>query len=467
MAEIDRAASEPMEVLIRRAAFAVAVEAKRMLRARRSSGCAGARVVVIAGKGNNGADGRVAAALLERAGARCLIVEADVAGVQDLGVTRAWASPDLLLDAAYGTGFRGQFVSPIPSAAIDCPVLAVDIPSGVDGLTGAAGDGVIPADVTVTFVAVKPGLLMEPGRSLAGRVVVADIGLAASEPTAEWSEAHDLGGWPQPLPTAHKWQRAVRVVGGGAHMMGAPAMTASAALRAGAGYVTLSSPVADSTMAGHGPAPIEAVYRPLPTEDWGRTLANELASFGALVLGPGLAPTEHNMAEVRSVLSGADGDVRTPAVIDAGALDAIGPEPILRPAILTPHAGEQRRLLERCGWNDLLAMDDRIAQTKELADRLGCVVLSKGATTVVADSKGRAMVVTSGDGRLATAGTGDVLAGVIGAGLAAGLAPFDAAWLGAELHAQAARLGQARGLVASDLPQLVAQCLSSGRAADS
>jgi NAD(P)H-hydrate epimerase len=248
MAAVDAAAPEPVEVLIERAGAAVAAVALQML-----GGGYGRRVVVVAGKGNNGADGRSAAVRLRRRGVRVDVIDAADA-------PSVLPAADLVIDAAYGTGFHGEYEAPDPAGA---PVLAVDIPSGVLGLTGEAGGRPSPATRTVTFAALKPGLLLEPGRSLAGEVTVADIGLDTAGARAHLVELDDVTGWvPARAVDAHKWRAALLVVAGSAGMTGAAHLTASAAQRAGAGMVRLGSPgVADDPG-----RPTEAVGLSLPAE---------------------------------------------------------------------------------------------------------------------------------------------------------------------------------------------------------
>jgi len=447
MRAIDAAAPEPVEVLIERAGLAVARAAVELLGRRY-----GARVLVVAGKGLNGADGRVAARFLQRQGVRCVAVDA-----ADRPVGVGWAEGfDLVIDAAYGTGFRGEYEAPDVGATL---VLAVDIPSGVDGLTGQALGHSVRAAATVTFAALKPGLLLHPGRGLAGRVQVADIGLDTSGTRAWHLGPDDLAArWPRADATTHKWRRAVWIVGGGRAMPGAPSLAAAGAARAGAGYVAVSVPGLD---AAGPPIPVEAVLRPVSDSVSGEGWAEEILAgherFAALVIGPGLATDKATGRAVRAVVA-ATGD--RPLVLDGGAIDAIVADPSALagrtvPAVLTPHDGELSRLLgQRPG-------PDRLAVARSVAAALGAVVLSKGPTTVAAHPDGRVLVSTAGDQRLATAGTGDVLAGVVGAGLAGGLDPLYAAGLGAELHGRAAGRGRAVGFVAGDLPLLVADHLAS------
>lgn len=444
MAAIDRAAPEPVETLIGRAGGAVAREAVRLL-----GGTYGRRVVVLAGKGNNGADGREAARRLRRLGAR--VVEVAVADAP------ARLPPcDLVIDAAFGTGFRGSWVAPeLPDGDDAPPVLAVDIPSGVDGTTGVVGDETQPyaAELTVTFAALKPGLLLGAGAELAGEVELADIGLDVADAHCHLVTAEDLAAWYPPRATgAHKWQSAVRVVAGSPGMDGAAALVCAGAQRAGAGYVRLSTPGGEA-----GPAvPAEVVRTELPATGWATTLGDELERFGALVVGNGLGRAPQLAADVRRVVS----DATVPVVLDADGLHLLGEDlPPLGPdVVLTPHDGEFARLA------GVPPGDDRLAAARSLAARSGAVVLLKGPCTVVAHSDGRVLLVAAGDARLATAGTGDVLAGIIGALCARGQEPFRAAAAASFLQGAAADVGWRDGFVAGDLPALLPRILARGPA---
>ncbi len=428
MAAVDAAAPESAEVLINRAGAAVAATALAML-----GGGYGRRVVVVAGKGNNGADGRSAAVRLRRRGVRVDVVDAASA-------PERLPPADLVVDAAYGTGFRGSYEAPATDGA---PVLAVDIPSGVDGLTGRAEGRVLAATRTLTLAALKPGLLLPPGRALAGEVVVADIGLTATA-RAGVVEASDVRDWlPPRAPDTHKWMAAVLVVAGSPGMGGAAWLAAAAAQRAGAGMVRVASPGG-----GYESAPVvEAVGLALPAERWAAGVLDGLERCHALVIGPGLGAAAATQEAIRAVLAAAS----VPVVVDGDGLRAIDRDAgsALRArttgTVLTPHDGEYERLTgERPGA-------DRVAAARSLAAATGAVVLLKGSTTVVSDPDGLVRIVTTGDARLATAGTGDVLSGIIGALLARGLSPLNAAAAGAWLHGYAAMLRSAAGFVASDL----------------
>jgi NAD(P)H-hydrate epimerase len=437
MRAIDAAAPEPVDVLIGRAGAAVARTARHML-----GGTYGRRVTVIAGKGNNGNDGRAAAELLRSRGTRVEVLDA-------VDGHRRVARCDLVIDAAYGTGFRGSWEPPDVGAT---PVLAVDIPSGVDGLSGAADGAVLPAAETVTFAALKPGLLLAPGRGLAGEVTVADIGL----PTPSRShlvEAGDAATWLPARPVdANKWKAAIWIVAGSAGMLGAAHLASRAAQRTGAGMVRLSSPGA-----GADPLqPTEAVGVPVTSDGFASTILGQLDRFHALVVGPGLGRAEATIAGVRELVAGA----ALPVVVDGDGLFAVhGHLDVLSrrsaPTVVTPHDGEY------AGLTGAPPGPDRFAAARKLAAALGAVVLLKGPATIVADTTGRVLVVCAGDQRLATAGTGDVLSGTIGALLAQGVAPLEAAALGAWIHGAAGMLGPARGLVAGDLPDRIPDVLAS------
>jgi len=443
MQAVDAAAqaTTPIDVLVERAATAVAVQALDLL-----GGAYARRVVVVAGRGNNGADGRSAGALLARRGARVTVVEA--------GSTDRLPAADLVIDAAYGTGFRGAYTA--PAVAPGTPVLAVDIPSGVVGDTGEASGHPMAAVRTVTFAALKPGLVEGDGARLAGTVVVADIGLDPGVPRAHRVEDADVAALvPARDRDDNKWRSAVLVVAGSPGMTGAAGLAAVAAYRAGAGMVRLGVPGA-----GLGELPAsEAVGVALPASGWATTALEVAARCRAVVVGPGLGRDPGTAADVRRLVEGA----AVPVVVDADGLFALG---VLdgRPlradggVVLTPHDGEFRRLL------DGPPGPDRLDAARRLATAAGAVGLVKGATTVVAAPDGRVLVVTAGSPRLATAGTGDVLSGVLGAFVARGVAPFEAAALAAHVHGRAAGRGPAEGLVAGDLPDLVSSVLSDLRA---
>ena len=439
------------QVLVTRAGTAVAASALQML-----GGAYGRRVVVIAGRGNNGADGRVAAGTLRRRGARVAVVPAGTAGE----LPRC----DLVIDAAYGTGFRGTYESPAVPDGV--PVLAVDIPSGVSGDTGAASGHPARATRTVTFAALKAGLVQGDGAELAGEVVVADIGLRIGPAGAAVVEDADVDELlPTRRPRSHKWETAVAVVAGSPGMEGAASLCAGGASRAGAGMVRLAVPGGTDPAGGMrpGPWPAEAVGVPLPGSGWATPVLDLLDRCRALVVGPGLGRAAETAAEVRRLVARSP----VPVVVDADALAALGDTDTARsvvtgsdrPVVLTPHDGEYRSLAGH------VPGADRLAAARDLARRTGAVVLLKGSPTVVARPPGSGggpdvLVSVAGSSRLSTAGTGDVLSGVIGAFLARGLGALPAAALAAHVHGRAAGSGPAEGLVAGDLPVLVSRWLS-------
>jgi hydroxyethylthiazole kinase-like uncharacterized protein yjeF len=437
MRAIDATAPVPEAVLIARAGAAVGRTALRML-----GGGYGRRVVVLAGTGNNGADGRIAGTWLARRGVRVEVIEVAAA-------PPVLPSCDLVVDAAFGTGFRGSWDAPalVPGAR----VLAVDIPSGVDGLTGEVRGRVLTAERTVCLVALKPGLVLPPGSSSTGPIEIVDIGLPAAGARMHLVQRSDVLAWvPERSVDHNKWRSAVWAIAGSGGMIGAAHLVGRAAQRAGAGMVRLSSPgvAADPT------APEEAVRHPLGVPFWAAEALGQVERFHSVVVGPGLGRAEGTVTSIREFVAKAP----VPLVVDADALFALawgtdGALSILRqrpaPTVLTPHDGEFALLRGgRIGT-------DRVEAVRDFAVASGCVVLLKGPSTLVADPGGHVAVVTTGDQRLATAGTGDVLAGIIGAFLAQRVPATPAAAAGAWVHGSAARLGPLRGFVAGDLADLI------------
>jgi hydroxyethylthiazole kinase-like uncharacterized protein yjeF len=438
-------------VLVDRAGGAVARGARRLL-----GGTYGRRVVIVCGKGNNGADGRVAGERLAGWGAR--VDRFDLSRMVRPELDRALCRADLAVDAMFGTGFRGTLPGEAAFAAgalssATCPVLAVDIPSGVDGLTGAVRGPAVEAEVTVCLAALKPGLVFFPGAGLAGAVEVRDIGIDTAHPPPSLGliEEADVAAWLPRRPfESHKWSvGGVFVVGGSMGMTGAVMLAGRAALRAGAGIVVAGLPGDAAARASGG----EVITRSLPATAGGaldeaaaKEVLDGLDRFRALVVGPGLGQAGSTVAAVRRLVA----EAPVPLVLDADGLNALGGDVGLlasRPAatVLTPHAGEYARLAgEPVG-------DDRIAAARRLAERAGSVVLLKGSRTVVADPTGWAVVNPTGGPSLATAGTGDVLSGIVGALAARGVPAFEAAAAGAWLHGRAAVSAGHAGLVAGDL----------------
>ena len=409
--------------LMERAGAAVADEALRAFPDAR-------RFAVVCGGGANGGDGRIAVRLLHEAG-------------RDAVETDDPAGADVVIDALLGTGFHG---APRPEAealiermnAAGVPVLSVDLPSG--GVAGAA----VHAALTVTFHGPKVGLAVAPGRFHAGRVVVAGIGLEPAPTAVVRATPSVLGLVPRRGERDSKFTAgALLVVGGGPGTTGAAVLTATAALRADAGYVTLAVPAASLAVAET--LALEPVKRGFAFAGALDDLAPDLERASALAVGPGLGRGEDARVLVRSLLE------RTPlpAVVDADALFAL--EPVERAAgtVLTPHAGELARLLETdAAW----VSAHRLEATARCAERYGAVTVLKGRDTIVRAPDGRTIVCDTGPPSLATPGTGDVLTGVRGAVHAKGRDPTDASVAAAVAHGLAARsVAHQAGLIASDV----------------
>ncbi|MBI2168361.1 MAG: hypothetical protein HYU28_02505, partial [Actinobacteria bacterium] len=390
MAAADGAAIEagtPVVVLMERAGWALARSVRDLL-----GGTYGRRVALVCGKGNNGGDGLVAARVLEAWGVRTEVVPLDPVldrARLELALSRADAS----VDAMYGTGFRGALDGDAAFAALalnrsEAPVVACDIPSGVDGLTGAIGGVAVEALVTVTFAAPKTGLLFEPGRSHAAVIRVVPIGIEVSDSgdrPAYLLDADDVGlVWPSRAPDTHKWAvGGLLVVAGSTGMLGAGQLVGRAALRCGAGMVHLAVPGSELAARASGS---EVISRPLPETPEGfldepaaKEVLDGLDRFRALVIGPGLGTDERTVAAVRRIVA----EAPIPLLVDADGLNALAGdlEPLRErsgPAVLTPHAGEFARLAGDGPG------DDRLGAARHLAEECGAVVLLKGSTTVVA-----------------------------------------------------------------------------------
>lgn len=438
MQAIDAAAPEPVEELIARAGSVVARKALQML-----GGGYGKRVVAVAGKGNNGADARAAAEKLRYRGVRVQVIEA-------ANVPPRLPKADLVIDGAYGTGFRGEYAAPDPNGA---PVLAIDIPSGVHGDTGVACEGAVIADVTVTMGSLKPGLLLADGPDHSGEVIVEEIGLNACTRRVHLVESSDVRAWvPRRPRDAHKWRGAVCVIGGSPGLYGAAGLAAGSAQRAGSGMVRLAIP--GGTPSGP-PKPIASLGADLPLRHWAKAAIDATDRCAAAILGPGLGRSHDALENAADVVAGTN----LPLVIDADALDlSIVNRKVIEnrdaPVIITPHDAEFDRL------TGSYPGEDRIGGVVALAKSTHCVVLLKGPTTVIASPDGRVLLANAGDERLATGGTGDVLSGVLAAFCARGVPAFEAAAAAAHVHGLAGTLGPRDGLVADDLLALLPQALA-------
>src|SRR5438067_2375397 len=381
-------AGHDVDAMMKRAGTAVAEELMRRFPDARG-------IALHAGGGANGGDGRIAAEIL-RAQGRELVDE----------------RPDVVIDALLSTGLNGapreetsRLIEQINRAGV--PVLAVDVPSGVNASTGEVAGAAVRADVTVTMHGSKVGLAVAPGRFHAGEVEVADIGLEPGRTGHELVRPEILGEVPRRSARDNKYTAGhVLVVGGSRGMTGAPALAARAALRADAGYVTIAAPAASLPVIET--LVLEAVKRPL------EQAFEAAAKAKALAVGPGLGRGKESKALVRRLLS----EVEVPAVVDADALFELEPGEWPAPRVLTPHEGELARLL---GHESKEVAAHRLPSVREAAERFGCVVVLKGEDSLVAAPGGEVLISALGLPSLSTAGTGDVLTGVTAAFLAKGM----------------------------------------------
>jgi hydroxyethylthiazole kinase-like uncharacterized protein yjeF len=440
------AAGVPVERLMEAAGRAVARAVMRRFRP--------VRTLVLAGPGNNGGDGFVAARQLEQAGwpVAVAVLAPPRAGSAAAAAAARWRGPvlpflpgeaaraGLVIDAVFGAGLA-RTVDGLVAATLGAaggPVVAVDMPSGVDGATGQVLGFAPRAALSVTFFRRKPGHLLLPGRLLCGDVVLADIGLPAGVLAQVAPRcAHNLPGlWRLPMVAAgaHKYARGHVTVVAGAGMTGAARLAAAGARRGGAGLLTLVAPDPATAAVLRAGAPGMIVTEDAP----GALLADPCRT--AWVIGPGLPPDSGTLGLLRRVVAAGRA-----VVADAGALGAAGGDPsmVAGCAVLTPHEGEFARLFGPVG-------DDRLAAVRRAAALTGAVVLLKGPDTVVAAPDGRAAINDHAPAWLATGGTGDVLAGLVAALLAQGLAPFEGACAAAWLHGEAG-FACGAGLVAEDL----------------
>jgi len=419
--------------------------------------------LVLCGPGNNGGDGYVVARLLKQRGWPVEVRALGQPATQDAQAASArWdgathplnrsLGPGLVIDALFGVGLSRALDGPAASAATQlasrpATVVAVDMPSGVPGDTGQPLGPAVCAGLTVSFHARKPGHVLEPGRSLSGEVVVADIGLGATtSAVVENGPELWLARFPWPAAASHKHARGrLIVISGEAWSTGAARLAARAGLRIGAGLVTLYSP--QEALAANA-AHLEAVMlKPFDTD---LELEQAADQADAAVIGPAAGVTETTLLNVLAL-------ARTGAalVLDADAITVFRDDPdelfsvLDRDDVLTPHQGEFERLFPGM----LKAAPERITAARRAAEKAGAVVLLKGADTVIAAPDGRAAVNVNGSPWLATAGSGDVLAGFIGGLVSQGMESFEAACAAAWIHAEAAEL-HGPGLISEDLPGL-------------
>jgi hydroxyethylthiazole kinase-like uncharacterized protein yjeF len=463
--------------LMEEAGLAVAQEAWMLL-----GTLEGRRIVVLAGPGKNGGDGLVAARhLVDWAAEVVVCIPAErpddallaeltardaqiVRGGDDAAMAAleaALAGSELVVDAVLGIGRQRPLdpSGPIGAALTKLrearagfsppKLVAVDLPTGIDADNGTADALTVAPDLTVTFGLPKVGMYQAPASGLIGRVQVIDIGIptAAQDEvklellTARWARAN----LPARPEDANKGTFGrLLVLGGSTRYVGAPRLAAEAAYRAGAGLVTIACPERLALVMAAGLA--EATYLPLASTSSGSlagdgvtVLRRELRGFTAAVIGPGMGLEEETRALVWAILPDAGLDIAGGVVVDADGLNALAAMPdalerVPSNAILTPHPGEMARLM---GTTVAEVQSRRLGLAQEAAAKFGCVVVLKGAHSVVAAADGRTMLSPFANPLLATAGSGDVLAGMIGAYLAQGLPPFEAAALGVYLHAAA------------------------------
>ncbi|WP_328905339.1 NAD(P)H-hydrate dehydratase [Streptomyces sp. NBC_00234] len=453
-AEAALMARLPEGALMQRAAAGLAVACGDLLR--RNGRVYGSRVILLVGSGDNGGDALYAGARLARrgAGVRALLTSPDkvhaggfaaleAAGGRVLESAEGLGAVDLVVDGITGIGGRGG-LRPEAAALVaavtghGAPVLAVDLPSGVEADTGEVHGTAVRADATVTFGTYKPALLIDPAAERAGALRLVDIGLGPDLPEPPDLEALQYADvaalLPAPGVESDKYRRGVvGVVAGSERYPGAAVLAVAGALRGGAGAVRYVGPGAGAVIARFP----ETLVHSGPPSKAGRVQA--------WVVGPGLGDGSRAAAAVADVLAA---DV--PVLVDADGLRLLDAETVRSrsaPTVLTPHAGEAAALL---GVAREEVEAGRLAAVRELAARYRATVLLKGSTTLVAEARDTPVRVNpTGTSWLATAGSGDVLSGLAGSLLAAGLAPRDAASVGAYLHGLAARRGSAGAPVAA------------------
>lgn len=459
-AEAALMARLPEGALMAKAAFALSVEAARMM-----GFTYGAQVGLLVGRGDNGGDALFAGALLAHRGAQVRAVLAEPGRAHERGLAALLdaggrvveledlGDVDLLVDGLLGIGATGplrEFIVPIVQLAntSPAPVLAVDLPSGISPTTGEVPGEAIRASVTLCMGALKPGLLVGDGRNHCGRIEVVDIGLAPVLPEADVHVLDERDVAPlvrPPTPDDEKYTRGVvGIAAGSKDYPGAAVLTTGAARLSGVGVVRYAGPVMASVVAAYPDVVVcPTVASAGPVQAW--------------VIGPGFGKSPEAEMQVETILA-----TDVPVVLDADGLNIVaGRRELLdgrkAPTIITPHGREFERLFGEPG-------SDRLAAARRAAAESGCTVLFKGFATIVAEPSGHCYVNTTGHPALATAGSGDVLAGLIGGLLASGVEPPLAAAAGAWLHGRAAALAAESGPVtASDLHDAVREVLASLR----
>lgn len=502
MQAIDKEAIEKFGVLslelMERAGAEVARAAQRML-----SGGVGKNVVVVAGKGNNGGDGFVTARRLHETGLKVKlfllsppealtgdasakyqmvkdVLESTSLNEENLStLTQALDQADLIIDAIFGTGFSGR-VEAFPEEIIrlinqsKAPVLSVDIPSGVEADTGKVNDSAVRADETVTFGLPKLGEVIYPGAEFSCKLSVVDIGFPPEvlkrEGKLDFPRIEEMASLlPRRKPEAHKRECGqILVLAGSVGFTGAATLTCRAAMRAGAGIVTLGIPQSLNDILEVKLT--EEITHPLP-ETRDRTLSARAyeeivrisTAFDVLAVGPGLSRNEETATLVFRLLD----SISLPMVLDADGLNVlVGQGNLLKErkgeTIITPHPGELARLF---GTTADEIQKDRIGWAEKGARQWSVVLVLKGARSIIASPDGKIAINSTGNSGIASAGTGDVLTGIIASLLGQGLTPFEAAVLGTYLQGLAgdmvAQEKSLFGLIASDLIDYLPRALKA------
>jgi ADP-dependent NAD(P)H-hydrate dehydratase / NAD(P)H-hydrate epimerase len=430
MQQVDATCGIPINVLIERAGLAVAEEIARRYGARKT--------VVLCGPGNKGRDGAVAARYLQSWG-------------WPVSISDKIGDAELIIDALYGSGLNREFpqssADAINSAGV--PIISIDVPSGLDGLTGHARGACIKANHTITFFRKKPGHVLMPGRSLCGEVVMRDIGISSSA-----LDLIDIKVWENTkpiLPTmaadGHKYRRGhALIISGRKFQTGASRLAANAALKIGAGLVTICG-AADALAVHASHLTAVMLAKSKTREDLTKLLADK--RINAVCIGPAAGAGATTLNNVKAIFeSGAA------TVLDADAITSCSSNPTElfswissiqnRPVVMTPHEGEFARIFDGTA-------PSKLERARAAAKRSGAIIISKGADTVIAHPDGRAKINSNAPSGLATAGTGDVLAGIVTGLLAQGLDGFEAACAAVWLHGDAANKLERLTFTAEDL----------------